>query len=55
MATGWGERSRVRVPLEARFFSMSSRPALVPTQPPIQLVPRALSLGLKLPGHEADL
>jgi hypothetical protein len=36
------------------LFSMSSRPALGPTQPPIQWVPRALSLGVKRPGSEAD-
>jgi len=28
--------------------------ALGPTQPPIQWVPRALSLGVKRPGREAD-
>jgi hypothetical protein len=32
---------------------MSSRPALGPTQPPIQWVQRALSPGLKRPVHEA--
>jgi len=31
------------------------RPALGPTHPPIQWVPEALSLGVKRPGHEADL
>jgi len=31
-----------------------SRPALEPTQPPMQWVPAALSLGLKWPGREAD-
>jgi len=31
-----------------------SIPALGPTQPPIQWVPGALSLGVKLLGHEAD-
>jgi hypothetical protein len=30
------------------------RPALWHTQPPIQLVPRALSLGVKRLGREAD-
>jgi hypothetical protein len=32
----------------------ASRPALGPTQPPIQWVKRALSLGIKWPGREAD-
>jgi hypothetical protein len=32
----------------------SSRPVLGPTQPPIQWVPGALSLGVKRPGREAD-
>jgi hypothetical protein len=31
-----------------------SRPALGPIQPPIQWVSGALSLGVKLPGREAD-
>jgi hypothetical protein len=35
-------------------FSMSSRPALGFTQPPIQWVPGGLSPGVKLPGREAD-
>jgi hypothetical protein len=34
--------------------SMSSRPALGPTQLPIQWVPGALSLWVKRPGREAD-
>jgi hypothetical protein len=36
------------------LFSMSSRLALGSTQPPIQWVPGALSLGVKRPGCEAD-
>jgi hypothetical protein len=35
------------------LFTTASRPALRPTQPPIQWVPGALSLGLKWPGCEA--
>jgi hypothetical protein len=34
--------------------SMLSRPALGSTQPPIQWVPGALSLGVKRSGREAD-
>jgi hypothetical protein len=47
-------------PLESRqglgiFLSTTlSRPVLGPTQPPIQWVPGALSLGVKRPGREAD-
>jgi hypothetical protein len=36
------------------LFSMTSRPALGPTQPHIQWVPRTLSPGVKRPGREAD-
>jgi hypothetical protein len=36
------------------LFTIASRTALGPTQPPIQLVPVALSLGVKQPGREAD-
>jgi hypothetical protein len=36
------------------LFSTSSRPALGPTQPPIQWVMGALSPGVKRPGREAD-
>jgi hypothetical protein len=35
-------------------FTTASRTALGPTQPPIQCVPGALSLGVKQPGREAD-
>jgi len=35
-------------------FTTASNPALGPTQPPIQLVRGAVSLGAKRPGHEAD-
>jgi hypothetical protein len=36
------------------LFCTGSRPALGLTQPPIQLVPGALSLGAKRPGRESD-
>jgi hypothetical protein len=36
------------------LFTTASTPALGPTQPPIQWVPGALSLGLKPPAREAD-
>jgi hypothetical protein len=36
------------------LFTTASRTVLEPTQPPIQLVPGALSLGVKRPGREAD-
>jgi hypothetical protein len=36
------------------LFTTVSRPALGPTQPPIQLVPGTLSVGVNRPGREAD-
>jgi hypothetical protein len=57
IATGYGLDDRgviVRVPVGSRIFSTLSRPALEPTQPSIQWVLGALSLGVKRPGHEAD-
>jgi hypothetical protein len=36
------------------LFETVSRPALVPSQPPLQWVPGALSLGVKRPGRETD-
>jgi hypothetical protein len=36
------------------LFTTASRMALEPTQPPIQWVPGALSVGVKRPGREAD-
>jgi hypothetical protein len=36
------------------LFITASRTALGPTQPPIQWVPGALSLGVNWPGREAD-
>jgi hypothetical protein len=37
---------------EIFLYSTASRPPLGPTQPPVQWVPRALSLGVKRPEHE---
>jgi hypothetical protein len=57
IAAGYGLDDRgvgVRVPVGSRIFSTSSRPALGPTQPPIQWVPGALSPSVKRPGREAD-
>jgi hypothetical protein len=39
---------------EIFLYSTASRPALGPTQPPVQWVPEALSPGVKRPGCEAD-
>jgi hypothetical protein len=59
IALGYGldvRGSKVRVPagLGIFLFTTASRPVLGPTQPPIQWVPGALSLGIKWPGREAD-
>jgi hypothetical protein len=40
--------------LEIFLFTTVSRTALGPTQPPIQWVPGALSLGIKQPERQAD-
>jgi hypothetical protein len=40
--------------LEIFLFTTAFRPALRPTEPPIQWVPGVLSLGVKRPGREAD-
>jgi hypothetical protein len=56
-ATGWtigvlGFDARWR--LEIFLFTTASRTALEPTEPPIQWVPWALSLGVKRPGRETN-
>jgi hypothetical protein len=57
IATGYRLEDRgvgVRVPVGSRIISTFSRPALDPTEPPIQWVPGALSTELKRLGREAD-
>jgi hypothetical protein len=54
----WGGQPKMRVQFLAEagtflFFTVS-RPALRPTQPPIQWVTGGLPSGVKRPGHEAD-
>jgi hypothetical protein len=46
--------SRVRLLRGAGNFLFTTRTALGPTQPPIQRVPGAVSLGVKWPEREAD-
>jgi hypothetical protein len=56
IATGYGLDSRGSIPGRVKnfLFSIAVSPALGPTQPPIQWVPGAVSLGVKLQGREAD-
>jgi hypothetical protein len=57
IALGYGLDDRgfeSRQGLEIFIFTTVSRPVLGRTQPPIQWVLGALSLGVKLPGREAD-
>jgi hypothetical protein len=57
IATGYGLGEwgvGVRVPVVSRIFFTSSRPALGPTQTPIEWVSGALSPGVKRQGREAD-
>jgi hypothetical protein len=49
-----GSRFRFLGGLGTFLFTTASRTALWPTQPPIQWVPGALSLGVKWLGCEAD-
>jgi hypothetical protein len=57
IATGYGLDDRgvgVRVPVGSRIFSTSSRPAVGPTQPPIEWVPGLFPRGVRRPGRESD-
>jgi hypothetical protein len=56
MATAWMTEGSSSSPGRITNFllSKSFRPALGPTQPPIQSVRGASSLGIKRPGREAD-
>jgi hypothetical protein len=48
--SGFDSRQGLRIFL----FDTATRPALGPTQPPVEWVPGSLSLGVKRPGCEAD-
>jgi hypothetical protein len=58
ITTGYGLKVRSWISNSNRseifLFSKLSRTFLGPNQPPIELVSRALSPGVKLPGLEAD-
>jgi hypothetical protein len=52
--TDWMMGFESRKILGIFLFSTASRLALGPTEPPIQRVPGAISLGIKRPGRESD-
>jgi hypothetical protein len=49
-----GSRVDSRRGLGIFLFTTASRTAVEPTQPPIEWIPGALSVGIKRPGSEAD-
>jgi hypothetical protein len=51
---GWMAEVQFLAGQEIFLYSIASRPALGPTQPPIQWVPVALPQEVKQPGGEAD-
>jgi hypothetical protein len=53
LRAGWSG-VRVRVGMGIFLLTPASIPAQRPTQPPVQLVPGFLFLGVKRPGREAD-
>jgi hypothetical protein len=54
IATGWMTGVRFPTRQDIFLFSTGSRPALEPTQPSIQWVPRGFSLGVKRRSREAE-
>jgi hypothetical protein len=54
LAGEWRGRSSSSARVINFLFSASSRPALGPTQPPIQWVPGVISLGVKRLGRQAS-
>jgi hypothetical protein len=52
--TGWTSGVRFSAGAGIFLFATASRPALRPTQPPVQWIPGAISPVVKLPGREAD-
>lgn len=55
LALEYGRTSGVRISTEPKFLStLTSKPALKPTQPPTRWVLKTLGLEVKEPGREAD-
>jgi hypothetical protein len=56
IVTGYGLDGRGSIPGSGKIFLFSAGSGLTlgPTQPPIQWVPRIISLGLKRPGRDGD-